>query len=43
MSEAYKVDERVLQDIISHNISYNEQNKSLKLFIYYKTKNSQIC
>ena len=42
MSDAYKVDERVLKNIISRNVTCTNQSK-MELIIYYKNRKTSNC
>ena len=36
MHERYKIDERVIKEIVQNNTKCNDSNKKLKLIFYYK-------
>ena len=38
MTSSYKIDEKVLKNIIKQNIKYTNENESIKLNIYYKNR-----
>ena len=43
MNEAYKVDERVLQDLILDNVKCTNPSEKLRLNIYYKSPKVSHC